>query len=101
MTVQELFQKISERPAMYLGEATLTRFDAFLLGWMLESGDPNTSVVMSGFQAWVSDRYKIKSSHSWANIIRFYAQDDVSALKDAFTLFNEYLETMEATTTTP
>lgn len=101
MTVQELFQEISKRPAMYLGEATLTRFDAFLLGWMFESEDPNTSAVMSGFQAWVSDRYKITSSHSWANIIRFYAQDDVSALNDAFKLFNEYLETTEATTTTP
>lgn len=92
MSIEELISLIAERPEMYLGEATLTRFDAFLLGWMLESNDPHTDVVMKGFQGWIVERFKITTSHSWANIIRFYSENDVSALKDAIALFHEYID---------
>ncbi len=92
MSIEELISQIAKRPEMYLGEATLTRFDAFLLGWMLESNEQHTQDVMKGFQVWIAERFRIGTSHSWANIIRFYAKNDVSALNDAFSLFSEYCE---------
>jgi len=91
MKIEDLLRKISAKPEMYLGEATLSRFDAFLLGWMLENEDEDTERFIGGFQKWIEHRYRITSSHSWANIIRFYASNDVKALADAFRLFEEYM----------
>ena len=50
MTIEQLIAKIAERPEMYIGEATLTRFEAFLLGWMFASEDPHTADFINRFQ---------------------------------------------------
>ncbi len=92
MTIEELVSRIAERPGMFLGEATLSRFHAFLLGWMLESTDQHTEEVMKGFQNWIATRYRMTTSHSWAEIIRFYSANDVAALGEALALFKEYFE---------
>ena len=92
MLIEEFIAKISERPEMYIGEATLTRFEAFLLGWMFELNDQHTQAFIGGFQSWIAEKFRIDTSHSWASIIRFYAKNDVVALDDAFALFREYID---------
>jgi len=81
-------------------EATLTRLDAFLLGWVLESDDLHTTEIMKGFQEWIAGRYRITTTHSWANIIRFYSKNEVSALNEAISLFEEYFASDSKSTST-
>lgn len=94
MTLKELINQISMRPGMFLGDPTISRLEAFLLGWT-HNPDNSAGESLSGFQKWIAERYKVRSSQSWASIIRFYACDGPSALKEAFALFNEYFESIE------
>lgn len=50
---------------------------------------------MGGFQDWIVKKYKIKTSHSWASIIRFFSQDDGDALNNFFLEFDRFLETQK------
>ncbi|MES2793005.1 MAG: hypothetical protein V4719_25560 [Planctomycetota bacterium] len=92
MKIQQLIDDVSKRPTRYFSEPTLSRFDAFLLGWMLKSDDPSTEFTLQGFQEWIANRYGIHHSHSWMRIIRLHATDDTSALNETFKLFEEYFE---------
>jgi len=94
MTLKQVIEQMSMRPAMFLGDPTISRLEAFLLGWTHDPDNP-AGEILSGFQKWIAERYKVRSSQSWATIIRFYASDDPSALKDAFALFKEYFELLE------
>jgi hypothetical protein len=93
MRIQQLLQMIQARPEMYLGEATLSRLDAFLLGWLFESGDSDTASTVRRFQEFIATKYRMNSSHSWANMIRFFSSNDVDALRQAFNYWDEFFQT--------
>ena len=94
-TLAELIEVISVRTPMYIGEPTIQRLEAFLCGWCYAKqfvSGPDTST----FSHWVQKKYDIQTSHSWASIIRFYEQDDLSATKTAFELFREFFKEYDA-----
>jgi hypothetical protein len=91
----ELIRNIEKRPAMYLGQPSITHLQSFLAGYFLarqQLGIPETpqEQQFAQFQAWVQQRFKIHSSQSWDKIILFFSQDEQTALKQFFVLFNEF-----------
>jgi hypothetical protein len=96
-SIKELIFEIKKRPAMYISCNNIFCLKAFLDGWYLMSPDSITDVeIMGGFQDWIVKKYKIKTSHSWADIIRFFSQDDGIALNNFFSEFDKFLETKKA-----
>ncbi|MCI0446992.1 hypothetical protein L0152_27785 [bacterium] len=99
----ELLQKIKERPGLYLGQRSITRLHAFIGGYSLaqhELGVPSleTEHILGEFQEWIQHRFEIGSSHSWAQIILFYSEDEQEAFQQFFDLFEEFLEQHEPST---
>ncbi len=66
---------------------------SFLDGWYLrDASNINDINFISHFQDWIVKKYKIRTNHSWSDIILFYSQDEADALKNFFKEFNEFLE---------
>ncbi len=97
MDLYDLFQAIKERPGAFLGTPSISNLHVFLQGYYFartEFNKPQTAqeLEFAGFQDWVQHKYKIKSCHSWANIILLNSADERSAFWLFFDLFEEYLE---------
>lgn len=91
----ELIERLKKRPGMYLGKASIIRFKSFLDGYVGARNDFGFPLTQdeqkfNQFQEWIQERFKITSSHSWADIILFYSQDERDALKQFFELFEEF-----------
>lgn len=94
--IYELIQRIRTRPSMYLGKPYITRFKAFLDGYIGARNDLGFALneqeeTLNKFQEWIQSRFKITSSHSWAEIILFYSGDERDALDKFFELFDKFL----------
>lgn len=94
--IYELIQRIRSRPSMYLGKPYITRFKAFLDGYIGARNDLGFALneqeeTLNKFQEWIQSRFKITSSHSWAEIILFYSGDVRDALDKFFELFDKFL----------
>lgn len=92
----ELLGSIKKRPGMYLGTSSITKLDMLLRGYSLAQREVGISPTeqerkFEGFQAWIEEKYRIKSGQSWAKIILFYSIDEYEALENFFELFEEYL----------
>lgn len=92
----ELIEGIKKRPGMYLGTSSITNLDMVLRGRNLALKEVGLAPAEQerefiGFQAWIEEKYWIKSGQSWAKIILFYSMDEQEALERFFELFEEYL----------
>ncbi len=89
-----LLQEIERRPALFLGRKSISLFAAFLDGYYYGKygAGQRRSELLSGFQEYVVQRYKIKSDHRWNDIILFYELDEAQALKKFFDHFRKYLK---------
>lgn len=87
MTLENLLNAIRDNPTIYLGQMSLTRLSAFLDGYILGS---NCATFLPMFQEWVAEKYGVKTSHKWNEIILFYEQDEQSGFSRFFTLVDEF-----------
>ncbi len=90
-----LIQNIQKRPAMYLGQPSITHFQSFLAGYFfarhqLGQLDPEEEKHFANFETWIQEKFKITSSQSWDKIILFFSPDDHQALNLFFELFDEF-----------
>lgn len=95
LDLYDLIRNIQKRPAMYLGQPSITHLRAFLAGYFFarhQSEQPETEQEQhfSDFQTWVQQQFKVTSSQSWDKIILFFSQDEQKALELFFQLFNEF-----------
>jgi hypothetical protein len=95
MELYDLIGNIKKRPAMYLGEPSVTHLGVFLSGYSFarrQLGIPQTEQeqLFSEFQGWIQRKFKVSSSQSWEKILLFFAQDEASALEQFFALFDEF-----------
>ncbi len=94
-SIIELIKKIEERPAMYISKNYISCLRAFIDGWYFRDTSNITDIdFMGDFQDWITSKYKITTNHSWNDIILFYSQDEVDALKNFFKEFDEFLDQM-------
>lgn len=83
-------QQIKQKPGMYIGKPSLHLLQAYLNDYVAyhnETNDPNY-FFMPEFQEYIQRRFNITTTHSWANIITFYSNND----DDAFNRFYQLLE---------
>jgi len=89
---REIIQKIKERPSMYLGANSISCLKAYLDGWYFRDVEGIDDIeIMNSFQTWIEKRFSINGVQSYARIILFYSQDECSALRTFFELFDSFL----------
>ncbi len=91
-----IIKKIKKAPSMYLGRHSIICLQAFLSGYSVakyELGEQETEQERDfiEFPEWISQRFKVQTSQSWANIILFYSEDERKALDNFFDLFEEFI----------
>ena len=91
----EMLESVKQRPGMYLGICSITRLRSFLIGYMGARQDLGLPVTeeeneFDKFQEWIQERFEIKSSHGWNDIILFYSADEKDALNKFFELFEKF-----------
>ena len=94
----DLIRNIQKRPAMYLGQPSISHLRTFLAGYFfarhqLEQPETDQEKHFSEFQTWVQQRFKVTSSQSWDKVILFFSQDDQKALEQFFELLEEFSQT--------
>lgn len=90
--IYDLLMDIKKRPGVYLGQKSLTLLDAFLGGYIFrlrEEGNPDAE--LRDFQNYIANRFNIRSTHSWAHIIRFYSSSEADAFDRFYELLNDFL----------
>lgn len=91
-SVKELIFNIKKRPELYIGQRSLSLLQAYLYGWLnRDEKSVIDAYLMGDFQKWVENKYKIKSTQSWAQIILFFSTSEYNALDKFFELFEEFL----------
>lgn len=91
----EMLQRIKQRPGMYLGKCSINRLRSFLDGYRGARQDLGLPISeeeteFDKFQEWIQERFDIKSSHGWNDIILFYSVDEKDALNKFFELFEQF-----------
>jgi hypothetical protein len=95
MTTSELFEKILERPSLYVGKPSVPLIAAFINGYEFESqtrGFKEIDENYRGFHTFVAKRFKIETSHGWAEIVTFMGQSETASFELAKQLWAEYKE---------
>jgi len=96
-SLRELVNAMRERPAMYLGEPSITRLEAYLNGWLQGGpGHEGDAQELADFTAWLATRHGIPGTQGWARIISFYAGGEQSALRSFFDNFDRFLRSRES-----
>ena len=91
-----LIQKIKKAPSMYLGRHSIVCLQAFLSGYsvaqyQLGATPTRSDEAFKEFPDWIRQRFNVRTSQSWANVILFYAEDEHQALDAFFDLFEEFI----------
>ncbi|AHJ31459.1 hypothetical protein [Nodularia spumigena] len=94
----ELISKIRKRPAMYLGQISISNLRTFLAGYCFarrQMGMPQTpqEQQFSQFQSWIQEKINQTSNQTWDQIILSFSQDQQTALQTFFNLFDEFIQT--------
>lgn len=91
-SVVEIVLLIKERPAMYISRNYISCLAAFLTGWTISNSENVDDIhILHEFQDYVSKKYNVTTSHSWASILLFYSADECDALNLFFKEFDIFL----------
>lgn len=91
--MKELIRKIEKRPGYYLVSPSINHLRVYLDG--VRYGMPKQEALdffkdFSGFQAYIQNKYQVRSSQGWNQIILFYSANEADALNKFFELFSEF-----------
>lgn len=98
MRTSEIFEKILERPPLYLGHASVILLHAFISGYAFAKYSENSDFhdpLYDGFSRWVADRFGFGHSHSWASIISFMGVSEAKAFDLTKELWEQYKSEMK------
>jgi len=91
-----LIDTISKRPALYIGKNSISVLRGFIDGWSFARKTNNWSgSILSEFEKWIQDLYKMDDRCTWDRIILCFSQDEEKALTGFFKLFKTFLEERE------
>jgi len=81
MKTVELFEKILAKPGIHIGQKSVTRLKAYMDGYMtaMDEIDPSDENFNMDLNDWVAKRFRIETSHNWADIILFMSGNDENA----------------------
>jgi hypothetical protein len=92
-SVVDLLQEMRGRIPMYVGSNSIVKLAAFLGGFQYaleKQGLGLNDTFLSDFQEMVQDRYGVKISKAWEDIIQFQSSDENEAMETFWRLFDEY-----------
>lgn len=90
LKMNEILKKIRERPSMYLKDPSVVALYNFLMGWLLGSNNRSEQEILNRFQEYISNKYNVTTSHSWASIIQFYSTDSFHGLELFYREWGEF-----------
>ena len=92
-----LLVKIREMPALYIGKKSVERLRAFVDGYSTCFGEiyGKEPTILTGFNQYVAQKYKINTDHDWSSIIQFFSNTEESAFDMFYQLLDEFLEERE------
>jgi hypothetical protein len=94
--VFELLAKISQKPGLYLGTASITALRHFLVGYKFARQEmgllPTEAEVdfYQEFQPWLQNRFHLQIPNSWDKILLFKFVDEKVAFTHFFLLLEEF-----------
>jgi hypothetical protein len=97
-TLFELFEKIKNKPGLYLGTASITNLRMFILGYRFarsEVGITPTeaeSDFYKNFQPWLQNRLSIRTVNAWDKIILLTCIDEKAGFDYFFQLLDEFIQ---------
>ncbi len=94
MTQSELMDTIFERPAMYLGHASVIKMQAFVEGFGFGRGEPDP--IYAGFAQWVVDQYEGLGQHEWSAVATLKGVTELGAFDVARSFWKRYKESIES-----
>ncbi|OMF02653.1 hypothetical protein BK127_37060 [Paenibacillus sp. FSL H7-0331] len=80
---------------MYLGRPSVFLLQAYMNGYVdyyNEVNEEQNYFFLPQFQEYIQKRFKIESTHSWAQIISFYSSSDEEAFNAFYRLLDEFIE---------
>jgi hypothetical protein len=91
----EVLQQIQKKPGLYIGNASISNLYMFLTGYQFARRQLNIPVSteeqeFQRFQPWLQEKFGLKTSHSWSQIILFYSTDERDAFERFFNLLQEF-----------
>jgi hypothetical protein len=93
MKYAELFEKILEKPGMYVGNYRIERFRAYMDGYIhakWEAGELVEDDLYHGFSQWVAAHSELGVDRDWVSIINFMSFSDEMAFERTKQLWGEY-----------
>ena len=91
-SIKDLILSMKQRPLMYVPN-DIDCLKSYLDGWVhRDSTLVSDFEIMESFQKWIQKRYSIRTSHSWASIIRFYSSDSCNSIDVFFKEFDVFLK---------
>lgn len=100
MTKSELMENILERPAMFLGHASVVKMQSFIEGFAFANiveKKTEKDLLYDGFGEWVIKRFKV-GQYSWSSVITMVGISEARAFEIARELWKEYKEKFGPTT---
>jgi len=91
-TLENAILKIKENPNKYIGKASLSRLNLFILGYTLSQADEEGifSNWLDEFQKFVQQKYNIRHSIRFSEIIRCFSSSDSHAFDRFYELLDEF-----------
>jgi len=89
----ELLHEMRGRVPMYVGSNSIAKLAAFLRGYQYaleRQGLGQEDKFLSDFQEMVQDRYGVKISKAWEDIVQFQSSDDDESMAMFWRLYDEF-----------
>jgi len=96
MNIEDImYQKIREKPGLYLGKPSLSLLFSFMCGYMIRQyeifGDEQTSNLSKNFLRYIQDYYEIsETSKNWCTIICENCSNEEEAFYKYYELWDEF-----------
>jgi hypothetical protein len=96
-TYYDLLEQIRRKPGLYLGSPSISNLYMFLHGYQFAHRQLGVSSSaqeqqFQKFQPWLQQKFGIKTSQSWSQLILFHARDEQDAFERFFELFQEFTQ---------
>lgn len=96
----KLLLKINKRPELFILNRDVNLLYTYILGYRMAKYENNVSEIIDifdiysdgGFDAYVHNKYKINTTHSWASIIKFYNPTYGTDFDKFYELFFNYID---------
>lgn len=97
-SIVSVINTVRRSPSLYIGEHSITRFKAFLDGYIFAQEEAGNEIadfeMLNIFQKKVSQKYSLTTTHGWDRILLFFAGSEGDALNLFWTLWDStFLDT--------